>query len=188
MHRRNIQHGSRGAVLSMLVVAGLALGSGSALAAHQVAHGGTTGAWSFDDTVGHPTGRCTYEGAAGSRYFNGLKVLAPEAFYPDLHPGVDDGVISWKVRLQNSVGGWHTVKTSSETFSPASNSTAATFTTKTVKWPGPFDSGYWRARVVLTWYTSGALTIGHSVVQIDHYRRSWNGSVGANCKAHVVVF
>jgi hypothetical protein len=188
MDRTTIHRGLRGVWLTMLVAAGLALGSGSALAAHQVSHTGTTGTYSFNDTAGHPAGRCSYEGAAGSRYFDALKVLAPEVFYPDLHPAkTDHGVISWVVRLQNSVGGWHTVKTSSETFSPATDSSPATFTAKKIKWPGPFDGGSWRAQVVLTWFTPGALTIGRAVVQIDHYHRSWDDSVGSSCKGHVVV-
>ena len=171
--------------LSLAVIAGacIALSGGTALAAQVVGETGSHGHYSFTDSVAHPGATCSYEGAAGTFHFNGLRVRPPTMYYPDrssTNPH-EHGSVAWQVKIQHRQGGvWATVKTGALISSVAYENQAAMFASKFVSWPGP-DSTKYRALVTLTWYNHDASIYGTVSAVIEHYRDAHGNPAGA-CK------
>jgi hypothetical protein len=174
----------RGASVTLVLLASLVLTGGEALAATQVAHSGQTGAYSFTDTTAAPGARCVYQGTLGHSDFDHARVKAPTVYW--LSSGAfHSGTVGWRLLLQHWNGSsWVTVRTTSEARGLATRTTPAPLSTRNVSWAPPANRKY-RVEVKIRWMTPDATTIGKVVVVIDHYRRSYDGSVGASCKARV---
>jgi len=172
----------------MLVgLACLLLAGGQTLAATRLHRSGTTGSYSFVDTVAAPGAFCAYEGAAGSQNFNHARVKAPKIYWPG-STGVNSGTVGWRLKLQHWNGhSWDTVRITSEVRGTATTTHAAPLTARNVAWAAPHDRKY-RVVTKLRWMTPDASTIGYVLVLIDNYRRGYDDSVGAACKAVVPSF
>jgi hypothetical protein len=173
----------RGTSIATLMVVSLALGGGSALAAHQVGGHGTLGSYSWTDTAPHPAGVCSYNGggAAGHTYLVKVKVKAPDAVYWPAGTGSSSGTVGFKVVLQHLTGGtWTKVGHGTEATSTAHRHTSAMFGTRSVSWAGP-NTGKDRALAVLTWYQSDMSVLGRAKVVIDHYHNTFDGHKRAYC-------
>lgn len=173
--------------MTLVLLASLALSGGETLAATQVAHSGPTGVYSFVDTSSSPGARCVYEGSAGADEFNHARVPAPKVYW--LSTGAfHSGTVGWRLKLQHWNGhSWTTVRTTSEARGGATRTHPASLSTRNVSWAAPHDHSY-RVEVKIRWMTPDAETIGSVLVVIDHYRRTYDRSVGASCLAHVPHF
>lgn len=170
-------------LVSTILVLALA-GEGGALAAHEVSHTGTIGAWSITDTAGSPGVRCVYEGAAGSWYLQKVKVPAPTIYGTSSHLRS----VGYRLLLQyKTASGWVTSQKGPLISGPASTSTAATLTgSNIVRNPGLSPNGRkYRVELKLIWYRANASVQGIAYVLVDHLRRGYDGSVGATCKGQV---
>jgi hypothetical protein len=167
-----------------LAAAMIPLAASSAFAYHQTAQTGSVGHYSWTDDATHPAAKCSYQGAAGSLYFDGVRVKAPVAYWPDQDSNVSDehGDIGWRTVIQHFNGAtWDVVKKGPEVRMPASETTAAAFAAQKVNWPGP-NSRRYRAAAILTWWLPDGVTkLGRAWVQIDFHRRAYDGSVGSSC-------
>ena len=178
----------RGAAASLVLLAGLMLSGGQALAATQLSHSGHRGHYSFTDTVGSPGARCVYQGAAGSQNFDHARVKAPKVYWPTSGVPASSGTVGWRLKLQHWDGHeWDTVRTTSEVRNWATTTTPAPFSSRSVLWAAPHDRKY-RVLVKIRWLTPDADPIGSATVRIDHYRRTYDDSVGSACKAVVHSF
>ena len=180
----------RGAAVSLVLLASLALNGGPALAATQVHRSGHIAHYSFTDTVGSPGARCNYQGAAGSQNFDTARVKAPRIYWRSspAFGSTGSGTVGWRIKLQHWDGHeWDTVRTTSEVRNLATTTTPAPFTARKVAWAAPHDRKY-RVLVKIRWLTPDDEVIGSVVVRIDHYRRSYDDSVGSACKAVVPSF
>jgi len=170
--------------LILVVLASLASTGGQMLAATRLHHSGTTGRYRFVDTIESPGARCVYEGAAGSQNFEHARVKAPSVYWPTAD-AFAQGTVGWTLKLQHWDGDeWDTVKTTSEARGHATRTTPAPLVTRNVYWAAPHTRKY-RVLVKIRWMTPDAETIGSVLVRIDHFRRTYDGSVGPDCKAVV---
>jgi hypothetical protein len=161
----------RGASLAALVMLILALSGGEALAAHQVGHVGTTGRYSFTDTVSMPGARCVYAGAAGTWEFDHATVRPPLVFWP-LNSSSNSGTVGWRLKLQHLTNGvWSNVLHTGVTKATARKHVSAMFARKTITWmpPAP-NSGLFRVEVALIWFRTNGTVMGRTLVVIDHNR------------------
>jgi len=174
----------RGASATLVLLASLALTGGQTLAATPVAHSGSTGHYSFTDTTSSPGAKCVYQGTAGHQDFDHARVKAPTVYW--LSTGAfHSGTVGWRVLLQHWNGlSWDTVRTTSEARGHATRSTPAPLSTRNVSWAAPHNRKY-RVEVKVRWMTPDAETIGSVLVVIDHYKHTYDGSVGSSCKAQV---
>jgi hypothetical protein len=187
MRRTFVRRAGRAAFVVAVAVVGVALIAGEAVASHTVAHSGVTGPFSFMDTMASPGARCTYEGAAGHGFFNGMKVKPPTVFWPNRHAGNpnEHGIVGWTVKIQHWNGvKWTTANISAETTAVAHENTPAPFVAKIVP-HGPPDSRRYRAQVVLIWHGSGSTALGRAKVVLDWYNQTDPGVIKTSCKAVV---
>ena len=142
MSRAFVRGALRSGSLAVIVAAAVALGSGTALAAHQVGHGGTTGSYSWVDSTAHPAGLCDYNGggAAGHVYIVDVRVDHPAtAFWPQSVASTW-GYVGFRVELQHRSGGvWTTVNWGSQTVAKATTTMSATLANRRVNWAGPLQ-------------------------------------------------
>ena len=186
MERNGFRRVARGVTLAVVAGACIALSGGSAMAAHVVGHTGGHGVYSFNDTAGHPSVDCSYEGAAGTYYFNGVKVQPPTVFYPDRSASNphEHGSVAWQVRIQHlHAGVWTTVKTGALISTIAFENAAAMFSPKVVHWPGPLSSGWFRVLETLTWYNHDASVYGTVTAVLQHYTNAYDEPAGS-CKGN----
>ncbi len=175
-----------GATALLVVLASLLLTGGQVLAATRLGHSGETGQYSFTDTTASPGARCVYYGTAGLIDFDHARVKAPKVYWPT-SSAFPNGTVGWRLKLQHWNGhSWDTVRRTSEARGLASKHTAAPLSTRDVVWAAPHDRKY-RVLVAIRWMTPDAETIGSVLVRIDHLRRSYDGSVGSDCKAEIVT-
>lgn len=157
--------------------------SSTALGYNTTNQTGSVGTYFWTDTMAMPAVLCTYEGAAGSMYFNGVRVKAPTAYWPDQNSDNDHehGKIGMRTRIEHYNGStWDVVKAGPEVKMWASESTAAALTKQTVSWSGP-NSRRYRASVVLTWWKTNGNKLGRVWVLMDFHRRQYDNSVGSSC-------
>jgi hypothetical protein len=174
----------RGATLTLVLLACLALSGGQALAATRIGHSGETGHYSFTDTTAAPGGRCVYIGVSGLWTFQRAKVKAPKIYWPT-SSAFHSGTVGWLLKLQHWDGhAWHTVRSTPEARGHATKTTPAALATLSVHRAGPHDRKY-RVLVKIRWMTPDAETIGSVLVRIDHLRRDYDNSVGSTCKFEV---
>jgi hypothetical protein len=176
MTRTMLRRSASGAALATIVAVMLALGGGGVLAAHEVAHSGMTGAYSWQDTTAHPAGTCNYYGGGtlGHIYVVSVKVKGPSTVFWPAGTGSSSGTVGFKVKLQHlSAGAWSTVNTGTEAFATATRTASALFSTRHVDWNGP-NTGKDRAEAVLTWYSPSMAIIGRAAVVIDHYSNNYD--------------
>jgi hypothetical protein len=177
-------HLGRGASMTLVLLACLALSGGQALAATRIGHSGETGHYSFTDTTSSPGGRCVYVGVSGLWTFQAARVKAPKIYWPD-SSAFPSGTVGWRLKLQHWDGSaWHTVRTTDEDRGHATKTHPADISTLSVHSAAPHDRKY-RVLVKIRWMTPDAETIGSVLVRIDHLSRDYNHSVGSTCKNEV---
>jgi hypothetical protein len=164
----------------------VSLAGSSSLAATLQHHTGTIGPARFTDTSDKAGAECTYEGAAGTQYFSGMKLRGPRVKYPNLDAQHEDyGKVGYKIQLQHQSGSgpWQNYVTSPEVKLTAYDDVWFKFPVRTQNWSGATSlGGKWRAEVILTWYNGDHSIKGTGYWTIDHYTRDYNGSVGSSCK------
>jgi hypothetical protein len=177
----------KGATMTFALLASLVLTGGQTLAATRLDRSGTTGPYHFTDTTTAPGARCIYQGTAGAQDFDRVKVKAPTVKW--IQTGAfHSGTVGWRIKLQHWNGHvWSTVRTTSEQRGFATQTHAAPLTARTVNWAPPHDRRY-RVITKIRWMTPDAETIGSVIVRIDHYRRTFDGSVGSSCPAQIADF
>ncbi len=173
----------RGGFLASTIVAAVALGGGTTLAAHQVGHSGTTGSYSWTDSSAHPAGLCDYTGggAAGHTYIVGVRVNAPATAKWPTGQASTWGYVGFRVELQHLSGGsWTTVNWGPQTTANATTTASAMLSNRRVAWAGPL-TGKDRGLAVLTWYRPNWSILGSARVVIDHYANNFDSVARAYC-------
>jgi len=180
------RHGRRALGALAFSAAFVSLAGSSSFAATLQHHTGRIGNTQFKDTPSKPGATCTYEGAAGTFYFNGMKLRAIKVGYPDQNDHhYDVGKVGYKIQLQHQSGSgpWTNMVTSPEVKLTANDETWVKFPARTQNWNGPTAmGGKWRAEVILPWYDYDNSVMGTGYWTIDNYEHDYNGSVGSVCK------
>src|SRR4051812_29332082 len=87
---RSVTHARRALGVLAFSAALVSLAASSSLAATLQHHTGTIGPARFTDTSDKPGAECTYEGAAGTQYFTGMKLRGPRVKSPNLDAQHED--------------------------------------------------------------------------------------------------
>lgn len=166
----------------VLVALAVALAASSVLAAHQTGMSGSIGSVAFNDGVSNPGARCSYQGAAGTLYFSGVKVKGPQVQWPDQVADVaEHGWVAFRIRIDHFNGvDWSVVKTSAPTKTKVWDDHYTQLAAKSLSWGGPNNHQY-RASVTLKFIKPNGTTIGRATYVIDNHRRGYDNSVGAGC-------
>lgn len=178
--RRAVRGGSLAAVAAAL---SLTLVGTEALAWHVVGATGSAGHYSFHDTAGSPGAKCIYGPAAGTWYFDHVRVKAPVVYWPDQNSGNPDehGTVGWRIKIQNWQNGvWVTTDTGPQSFAIAHENSAAPFGFK-ILYKEPPPGGKYRVQAIVSWYHGNGTLMGRRWVVLDNYRRSYDSSIGAAC-------
>jgi hypothetical protein len=168
-----------------LALALLAALPAAAHAATPIASWGLVGQYAITDTNGAPGARCRYDSGAGSHYLGSIRsrVIAMWGNHSQLQ------TVGYRLLLQQRrPQGWVTVQVGPLKTALAEqdvgNGVAAS---KVVRDPGiaPNDARY-RAALRLLWFNPrGGAVEGRVLVRIDHHRRTFDGSVRAQCRGRV---
>ena len=173
-------HPGRGATLAVTLLVALLLTAGSALAATPVSHSGATGLATWSDTSSKPGATCLYDGTSGHQVLAHVKVKPPTVFWLS-HGDTSSGTIGFLVKLQHWDGShWRTVAITSEAKAVATRTSAASLSSRRTVRPEQHSRKY-RIVVRLRWLKPDGHALGIAYVRIDHYRRSYDGSVGGRC-------
>jgi len=184
MIRTRAVHPGRVATLAVTLLAALLLAGGSTLAATPISYAGTWGNLRFGDTSSAPGASCLYDGTAGHQELAHVKVKAPAVYWMTTG-ATHSGTIGFLVKLQHWDGShWRTVYITSESTAVATRTKAAPLSSRRTVRPEQHSRRY-RIVVRLRWLTPDGHVLGIAYVRIDHYRRSYDGSVGGSCKAEV---
>src|SRR4051812_18797083 len=137
--------------------------SGPVAAYYVLSDTGTHGYYKLEDDSGRPGGKCGYSAADahGIAYFRWMKVMTPEIWARDITAGRDAQKVSWKFKLQRSVGSesgpWRTVATSPTETVTAHDDTPASLTVRKASFNGTDYNQYFRAVVTIKWLRHGAV-------------------------------
>jgi len=176
----------RGFLISALAAAAIAVSGSGALAATQLSHSGTPGAWGLPDSAADPAATCVYGtggGTAGGTYLTAIRLRNAVELW-----GTSSSLrsVGYRPLVQHLQGGvWTTVKKGVLKTGNASLSHPVTLTGSTVTF-GPLTQpkNPFRLALKLIWYAADASVAGTRVILVDSYVRR-DGGVGGHCSGFV---